>query len=142
MKKSAIIFIILVLLGCSKIKKETFEFTKLQLVNKASYYFKGYPDRYIENQKEIDYVFGLINRLTDDYSDSVLISVNYSYVEVLLVDENSNKEEFFSVIFTKHNGDVIRYGGKNYYYNQELVNFIKDKLNMSDKPLLDHIKNR
>jgi hypothetical protein len=140
MKKLVFIFLITLFLGCSKTKKKTTEFTKLKLVNRASHFFNGKPNCYLEDKKEIDYVFNVINSLNEDYSDRILISVNYSYVEVLLVDENSNKEEFFSVVFTQHNGDVIRYGGKHYYYNQELVNFIKDKLNMREEPIIDSIK--
>lgn len=138
MKRLALIFVIFLFLGCGKTLKEKPKYTKLKLINKASYFFNGKPSCYIEDEQEIDYVFSVVNSLKDDYSDRILVSVNYSYVEVLLVDDKSNKKEFFSIIFTKHNGDVIRYEGKHYYYNPGLVNFIKAKLNMSENPILDN----
>ena len=140
MKKLVFIFLITLFLGCSKTKKKTTEFTKLKLVNRASHFFNGKPNCYLEDKKEIDYVFNVINSLNEDYSDRISINVNYGFVEVLLVDKKSNKEDFFLVVFTKYDGDIIRYGGKHYYYDQELVNFIKEKLDMSDRPILDDSK--
>lgn len=123
---------------CSCIKKEKekidYPITKLELINKAEYYYSGLESINISDKNEINNIQREIDKLRNDLSKEIVISVNYGYVDILLKNDKGDKQESFSIVFTEYYGDIIRYGGKHYYRNQILVDLIKDKLKMWENP--------
>ena len=115
---------------CEKKTKLNSPITEIEFLNNAEYYYGGLELFSLEDKKEVEYLIERVHELKDDKSNEVMISVNYGYVDVISFDENHNSEKYFSVVFTEFYGDVIRYNGKHYYYDEELVGFIKDKLKM------------
>ncbi len=138
MKKFAyILFLGIVLSSCKAKEKLTPPYAGIRIINNAEYYHGGVKEVILTKNDDINYIISEIKNLTNDKKDEVQINVNLGYTEVRLLDQEEKEEEYFSIVFTEFYGDVIRYGGKHYYYNQELVDFIKKKLKMWKTPRKD-----
>ena len=101
--------------------------SSLVISNMASNHFGGRKEIVIKNKSDISFIKDELKKLSNDKSDSIQINVNNGFLEINKVYKET-KVPFFSVIFTKYNGNVIRYKGKHYYYNEDLVSFLKGKL--------------
>jgi hypothetical protein len=128
------LFLGVILLGCKSKEKIKPPYSGIRIINNAEYYYGGIKEITLAKSKDINYVIAKIKNLTDDKNNEVQINVNFGYTDIKLLNKESKEEEYFSIVYTEFYGDVIRYGGKHYYYNQELVDFIKKKLKMWKAP--------
>ena len=129
-----ILFIGVILYSCGEKEKIKPPYSGIRIINNAQHSYGGIKEVTLTKAKDIDYIINEVKNLTDDKSNEVLISVNYGFTEIKLLDKEKKEEAYFLIVFTEDYGDVIRYGGKHYYYNQELVDFIKKKLKIRKVP--------
>ena len=135
-KVIALYLMLFAISSCGEKKELVYPIDKLRLENMATYYFNGTKGPIIISDNEsIKYINNKIKALTNDKSDSIQTNVNYGFVEIDIINDKGDVNDYFYVIFTQSHGDIIRYGGKHYYYDQELVDFIKEKLKMAENPM-------
>lgn len=128
MKTLTFILCLIVLNACmNQNSDKSNKVSSLVISNMASNHFGGRKEIVIKNKSDISFIKDELKKLSNDKSDSIQINVNNGFLEINKVYKET-KVPFFSVIFTKYNGNVIRYKGKHYYYNEDLVSFLKGKL--------------
>jgi len=129
------IFFVILFIRCEN-KKPLLPYKKLQVYNKAQYFFGGYSDVVIDAPEDLDFVLKHIERLKKREKD-VMVNSNFGYFEIRATDIKDKSNYILDIAMTEFYGDVIIYK-RRYYYDQELVDFIKKKLEipLDRKPII------
>ena len=138
-----IFFVVITLLlfgGCSEKKTELpYKNIKgMHVYNNMTYCLGGLPETVLIDKRDISFVLKRVNHLKTKKDTNVFVNVHYGFFEINLMDSIHKEYHLMDIVFTEFYGDVVVYKWSKYYYDQELVDFIKKKLEipLDRKPII------
>jgi hypothetical protein len=126
LKPIIFIFICISFLSCQDKCISKSPVLRLKFKNYAKHYYGGIDSLNISDKNEIEFISNELKKLRSEINKSNLVKSNYGFVQIDFSNSACENEEYFSLIFTEQNGNIIRYskgnyGTEKYYKNEKLT---------------------
>ena len=108
------------------------------MINKANSFLGGKKLLIIKDSLELKKLDSMLNKLgKKDLVRKISVKNNYGFIELKYSSNDCTNKGLMELIFTENSGELIRYNSNNdydyeYYENQNLINYIKEKMNIVD----------
>jgi hypothetical protein len=127
--KTAFFLFLALLISCKEqSNKKDRVLSEIVIENIAQRHYGGKKRVVLEDKKEIKEFYCLLKENKFVGHANNMINNNKGFLVIYEGYEDCSLKELVSIIYTVHNGDIVRKAGANYYKNEELVDFINDKL--------------